>query len=228
VEILESVLGDDIPSFGLALVCKRWKTLLSETSTFWRKIRASFVPDDKIHFYARRLRRRLELSQRALLDVTLSASGLRDNNSDILFEILGSVDIGRWRSLKLEGTGRPLPSDAVSGYFKGIFTSLRCLCLEDTYKGDPYWPIYDLIAHSPPTITILHTTCSLPMALRTSEILRKVVDIMIPAQMYREVYEKTAVETVHLIHAYSVSATLLPRLPKYVTIDIISGDILSK
>jgi hypothetical protein len=227
VEILKSTLGDDIPSYGLALVCKRWKNLLSETSTFWRKMRASFVPAEKIYVYASRLRRRLELSQGALIDVTLDASGLRIDSSKTLFEILGSVDVRRWRSLRLEGTGRPLPSDTISGYFTGTFTSLRSLYLETTSGEDPYWPIYDMIARSPPTITMINTDKPVPMVLRTSATLSKIVDIVIPAQMYGEIHEKTAVETVRLTHSYSMNPTLLPRLPKHVTIDITSGDVLS-
>jgi hypothetical protein len=129
--------------------------------------------------------------------------------------------------LRLEGTGRPLPSDAVSGYFTGTFTSLRSLYLETTCGEDPYWPIYDIIARSPPTITMLNADKPIPMVLRTSTVLSKVVDIVIPAQLYGEIHEKTAVETVRLTDSYAVNPTLLPRLPKNVTIDSASGGVLS-
>jgi len=187
---------------------------------------ASFVPEEKIKFHASRLRRRLELSQGALIDVTLDASGLRINSSKMLFEILGSVDVFCWRSLRLEGIGRPLPSDAVSGYFTSTFTSLRSLYLGTTVGDDPYWPIYDIMARSPPTITMLNTNKPVPMMLRTSTILSKVVDIVIPAQLCGEIHEKTAVERVHLTHSYNVNPKL-PRLPKSVTIDSTSGVVLS-
>lgn len=227
VEVLRWDLSNDIPSRDLASVCKRWKALLSETSTFWRKVRASFVQEDKIAFHASRLRRRLELSQRALLDVTLDASGLRENTSQVLFEILGTVDVGRWRSLRLEAVGRLLPSDAISGYFNGSFTSLRHLYLEFVDREDPYWPIYDLIVHSPPSIKTLYTSRPIPTVLKTSAVLRRVVEITIPAQTYGEVHDKMAVETVHLTHSHYASATSLPRLPKNVIVDIISGETLS-
>jgi hypothetical protein len=172
--------GGDTPSRNLALVCRRWKALLLGTSVFWRKMKINFVPENQSDFHASHLRRRLELSQGALLDVVLDTSAIKGPYSKVLFEILASAGVGRWRSLRLAGDryqGMP-PADVISGLFSGTFTSLKCLYLESTnlFGEDAYRSIYELIALSPPTITLLKTSRSIPIQLRNTHVLGKVGD----------------------------------------------------
>lgn len=228
VDILKRLVSDEIPSKKLAIVCKRWKTLLLRTSIFWRKISASFVQDDQAALHSIRLRRRLELSQSAQIDVTLNVSEFRDDYSKILFEILATADLKRWRSLKLEPTRQKIPVDCIAGLFAGSFTSLRSLYLEKTMGDDPYTPIYELIAQSPPVLTFLYSDKQVPDLLLNGRVLRKVTELAIPASFYGEVAKKASIASVHLISTYIVNPSLIPPLAKRVEMTHISNEVLAE
>ncbi|KIM20049.1 hypothetical protein M408DRAFT_162243 [Serendipita vermifera MAFF 305830] len=227
VDILKFTLRDDIPSQDLAIVCKRWKLLLLKTPIFWRKMRAGFVPDNQVIFHSTRLRRRLELSRSALIDVVLDVSGFRDEYSKCLFEIIATAGLQRWRSLTLETTGRIIPIDCIAGIFSGTFTSLRSLYIEVTLGDDPYTPIYDLIAKSPPIITFLYSDKRVPDLLLNGRVIKKVIDLVIPASLYVEVSKRTSIESVHITGGYIVNPSLTPTLPKRVTMTTASNESLA-
>jgi hypothetical protein len=72
VEILQWHLQGRTPPRRLALVCKGWRTLLLDTSSFWRTLEAYSVYPDSLEREVDTLSKRIALSRSTLLDITLS------------------------------------------------------------------------------------------------------------------------------------------------------------
>jgi hypothetical protein len=66
-------LEGEVPPRQLALVCKKWKALLLESPSLWRKIDVSFVHPRDLEPAKISLSKRIKLSRATALDVTLNA-----------------------------------------------------------------------------------------------------------------------------------------------------------
>jgi hypothetical protein len=183
LEIMKHYLRDNLPSRRLASVCKFWKALLKDTPTFWRNLKATLVTAQAVEHEVTVLRRRIELSRSALLDVTLDVHyPTYDKCNTDLFKLISKTGIERWRSLKLYSLYTWETIDiSLEGVFTGKLLALQSLHCESrgfsTIATDPLIPIYRLIIQSSPPIKYLTINGPNPSPFPGSSIFRLVHEL---------------------------------------------------
>jgi hypothetical protein len=173
MQIFSHYLHHDVPPRRLALVCKRWRSILLSTPAFWTTLEAHCEKGSALTIHILQLQRRIELLGQAStlkLHITLNL-GRMDGFPIKPFKLVIGTGIERWDTLNLMS----FESKDVSA-FAGLFTagssfkSLRTISFFHLYASTNFEAIEDILLNSPPPKLekVTFETDSYPPKLRNS------------------------------------------------------------
>lgn len=171
---------------------------------------------------ASRMRRRLDLSREALLDVTLRINGCEPpTHSDVLFHILSEVNVCRWGSLLiLENCILVNHWRKLSTLFKGVFTSLTAMNIS-VWRGSGKYvkvPLYSLLSQFTPRLRDLKVEADFPVELQTHSLLDNLSKISVPAEHLEMTTKYTKLESIVLTFPRNWIPTGKLPLPAFVMV----------
>lgn len=226
-EIFRWITQGRPPSRNLASVCKGWEELLQQTPGFWSNIRVRFHEAEHLQ-ELQRIRRRIELSQSALLDVEMNIStGIGGVWGLEIFELVLDTGIERWRSLTVISCGENSISNELSSRLSGrYFSALRYLTVYDgRYRSNGLVSaIGVLLVQSKPRIEELDINGNLPRAYTNAEVLKYVRRVKMPAYLASRLQGLSSLQEIDVQGL--VDAKSFPPLPCRAKFEFLQRDSL--